>query len=370
MSSPDKVAEAADRLGSMTVAGSGAEEAKQCASCGKAGDALKRCTACKSVWYCGVNCQIDHRKAHKKECKRIEKELEASCSTDVVASVTDTAAANKQEATSRLFDKPPPRPSCDICMLVLPISATMMTYMGCCGKIICGGCSHAQEEATDKINEGKAEGDLLLDYTCPFCRTPLPGPHEEHLTVRRLKKRVQLGDVFAMRSIAHEYIHGNLGLPADQEKAMELLRRAADLGSADALEDLGAWYYNGDMGLERDSAKARLYLELAAKRGHIIARHNLGCMEHNMQKAFMHNPIEWRRRQQLSVAHWRISAAAGSKSSMEWLKKYVESYIISKAQYEEIEQAHNEAREEMESEARNRFFEYKKENGTHDDYWH
>lgn len=47
-----------------------------CASCGQDSDGLKKCTACKSVWYCNVECQKAHRKAHRKECKRIAEELE------------------------------------------------------------------------------------------------------------------------------------------------------------------------------------------------------------------------------------------------------------------------------------------------------
>ena len=360
MSSPDKVAEAADRLGSMAMTKSDAEQTKQCASCGKAGDALKRCTACKSVWYCGVSCQIDHRKAHKKECKRIKKELEASCGTDAVGA----SAANKQEAPLGLFDEPPPRPICDICMLMLPIKAKMMMYASCCGKRICGGCSHAQQEATNKINEGKAEEELLIEHCCPFCRAPLPGPNEDHIFLERWKERIELKDPVAMRKLAHSYIDGDLGLPVDHVKAVELTHRAADFGSAEAPEDLGCWYYNGGMGLEQDSAKARLYFELAAKRGNITARHNLGSFEHNIREDSMHNPSERRRREELAVAHWRMSAAAGSKMSMEWLMKYVKLDIISLAEYEEIERAHNEICEEMQSEERDRFIEYTKREGT------
>ena len=52
----------------------GGEDAEEsCASCGKTGADLKRCTACKRVWYCDVTCQRKHRKAHRDECKRIEK---------------------------------------------------------------------------------------------------------------------------------------------------------------------------------------------------------------------------------------------------------------------------------------------------------
>ena len=188
--------------------------------------------------------------------------------------------------------------------------------------------------------------------------------------MRRLEKRVQLGDVFAMRNLAHDYIHGNLGLPAGQEKAMELVRRAADLGSADALEDLGAWHCNGDMGLERDEKKAKLYFERAAMRGNLAARHNLGCFEHNTLEDSMHNPTERMRREKLAVAHWQISAAAGSKMSMELLSKCFEIDVISKAEYEEVERAHQEACEEMRSEARDRFIEYSKEEGTYNDNWY
>lgn len=40
-----------------------------CASCGKS-DSLKKCTGCRSVWYCSKECQLAHRGAHKKECAK------------------------------------------------------------------------------------------------------------------------------------------------------------------------------------------------------------------------------------------------------------------------------------------------------------
>mmetsp|Transcript_8934 Transcript_8934/g.15178 ORF Transcript_8934/g.15178 Transcript_8934/m.15178 type:complete len:93 (-) Transcript_8934:217-495(-) len=49
-----------------------------CAACGIAGAddiKLKKCTACKSVRYCGVKCQKEHRPKHKKECKNRAAEL-------------------------------------------------------------------------------------------------------------------------------------------------------------------------------------------------------------------------------------------------------------------------------------------------------
>ena len=44
--------------------------------------------------------------------------------------------------------------------------------------------------------------------------------------------------------------------------------------------------------------------------------------------------------------------------------------MISEAEYEEIEQAHNEAYEEMQSEARDRYIEYLKDMGTYNGDWY
>jgi hypothetical protein len=49
-----------------------------CASCGKASDALKTCTGCRSVKYCNVQCQKIHRKFHKEICKQTEQELKTT----------------------------------------------------------------------------------------------------------------------------------------------------------------------------------------------------------------------------------------------------------------------------------------------------
>eukprot|EP00985_Skeletonema_marinoi_P003294 scaffold1373_cov134-Skeletonema_marinoi.AAC.4 len=49
-----------------------------CASCGTAENEnirLKKCNACKSVRYCGVQCQKDHRPQHKRACKKRVAEL-------------------------------------------------------------------------------------------------------------------------------------------------------------------------------------------------------------------------------------------------------------------------------------------------------
>ena len=110
----------------------------KCAACGKGGVGLKKCTACKLVKYCGVDCQRAHRPQHKRECKRRAAEL-------------------YDEA---LFKQPPSREECPICFLELPVKENMQTYKSCCGKIICDGC----EIASSVEQNG--------DAPCPFCRKP------------------------------------------------------------------------------------------------------------------------------------------------------------------------------------------------------
>ena len=86
----DGTAAAAEQLGSMSL-GTAAERKdndaaepnaenrtttpteKLCSACGKTSDAVKKCTACKCVWYCDTMCQKKRRKEHIKECKRIKK---------------------------------------------------------------------------------------------------------------------------------------------------------------------------------------------------------------------------------------------------------------------------------------------------------
>ena len=61
---------------SSGAAASAAAAPKQqvCANCNKASDDLKMCTGCRHVYYCGRDCQLAHRKVHKKQCKEMEQE--------------------------------------------------------------------------------------------------------------------------------------------------------------------------------------------------------------------------------------------------------------------------------------------------------
>ncbi len=51
--------------------------ASSCGTAEKVGDIkkLKTCTACKTVQYCSIKCQREHRPHHKRECKKRAAEL-------------------------------------------------------------------------------------------------------------------------------------------------------------------------------------------------------------------------------------------------------------------------------------------------------
>ena len=139
-----------------------------CAACGtpECDDIkLKTCTACKSVRYCSVKCQKNHRPKHKKACKKRAAELR------------DELLFKQPESTHR--------GDCPICMIPLPLDPEKSTMMTCCSKVVCGGCDHA-----NLIREMQAK---LVDK-CPFCRKPAPTKEEaeENMMKRIEAKMIQL----------------------------------------------------------------------------------------------------------------------------------------------------------------------------------
>jgi ankyrin repeat protein len=51
-------------------------EAKtHCSNSGCNGAGIKKCTACKQVWYCGEQCQLLHWPTHKSKCKEVAKNM-------------------------------------------------------------------------------------------------------------------------------------------------------------------------------------------------------------------------------------------------------------------------------------------------------
>ena len=281
-----------------------------CANCGKveesSGD-LKACTACKMVKYCNRDCQIAHRSQHKKACKKRAAELH------------DAA----------LFNEPPLREECPICMLPPPLyydNFTGMTFRSCCGKHICNGCEYAMDESGAKGH-------------CPFCKT-LPADSDEE-EVKRVMKLMEKGNNGAHNYLAGFYESGIYGIPQDWAKANELWLKAGELGYADAYCNLGYSYVRGS-GVEIDTKKAKHYYELAAMNGSVRARHNLGCTEYNAgnhERAFK---------------HLILAASVGFNDSLNEVKYGFTNGIVTKDEYANTLREYQKSQDEMKSDARDK----------------
>jgi len=139
----------------MSTNSEGEADMMCCASCGTAevdDIKLKTCTACKSVRYCSVKCQREHRPQHKRPCKKRAAELHDEI-------------LFKQPKSSHEGD-------CPICCLPLSLDKTKSTLMSCCSKIICNGCEYSNDV---RIYQEK------LESTCPFCRQLDPKSEDEEV---------------------------------------------------------------------------------------------------------------------------------------------------------------------------------------------
>jgi len=273
-----------------------------CAACGKGGVSLKSCGACKLVKYCSRECQANHRKLHKKECKKR------------AADIYDEVLFND-----------PPLDECPICFLILP-RADQRTTASCCGKTICNGCVYAM-----RMSEGK---DI-----CAFCRTPPARSDEEE--IKRTKNLMDKGNAEAYFLLAGYYATGSRGLPQNHQKANELCLKAGKLGSASAYYNLGN-SYNVGVGLEVDKKKAKHYFELAAINGYVHGRHNVGAFEGlagNHQRA---------------IKHYIIASKAGHENSLDMVKLGFMDGLITKDEYATTLRAYQRIQDEMKSDERDR----------------
>jgi hypothetical protein len=268
-----------------------------CASCGIAegdGIKLKKCTACKSVRYCSVECQKDHRPKHKKSCKKRAAELRDEI-------------LFRQPESSHVGD-------CPICLLPLPIDPRKSTMQSCCSKLICDGCVY-----TNQMREAKEN----LQHTCPFCRYPLQETQAGHEIL--LMKRVKANDPEALCFMStRRYEEGYY------ESAIAYWTKAAELGHAEAHFQLSTMYRNGN-GVEKDEKKELHHMTEAAISGHPGARHNLASHEGR------------RGRYERAAKHLIIAANLGDDDSVGKLRILYESGIVSKEDFATALRAHQAA---------------------------
>ena len=353
----DKSAAAAEQIGSMSL-GESAERkvesgtngdaekngtpTKYCSWCGKESDTHKKCRNCKCVWYCDKDCQNRHWKEHKKECKRIKKELDKRGGKLDLGTELDVGPLGKV----------PPREECPICMRVLPIHRSLKAHSTCCGKIVCGGCDFQHQSKNREENVKRAQKKQpRVQPTCAFCREPVPDTNEEVLA--RQLKRVELKDPHALCNLAVNYRDGGPGVPVDQAKCIDLLRQSAGLGCQDAQYQLGSYHNSGEMGLEQNKEEVMKYWKKAAEGGHVHARHNVGIL--NLREGD----------HVAAMRHLRLSASGGYQQSMCRLINRFDDGLLHHADLAETIQAYYLARDEMKSEGRKQYIEHLKKTGKY-----
>jgi len=274
-----------------------------CAACGTAEvDEIKlmRCTACKSVRYCGVKCQKDHRRQHKKECRKRAAELRDEL-------------LFKQQESSHLGD-------CPICFIPLSLDLDKSIMMSCCSKVICKGCQYA--------NNLRIE-DERIQHSCPFCRKPTVETDEECDKLNM--KRIEVNDPAAMSQKGSEqYIKG------DHNKAFEYFTKASGLGDVEAHYKLSILYQEGH-GVEKDKGKYLHHMEQAAIGGHPLARFSLACSEGGNG------------RHDRGVKHLTIAANLGHDKSLDSLKKLFSNGLLSKEDFAAALRGHQAAIDAMKS---------------------
>ena len=287
----------------------------KCANCGKeGGDSMNTCNKCDLAVYCNAACKKKHKSKHKKKCERRAAEL----------------------CDERLFNEPPPREDCPICMLPPPLygsNYTGMNFYSCCGKNICNGCTYTMRETGEK--------NMML---CPFCKAPPPKSNEEN--VERVKKLMEKGNASSFYQLGGYYAQGIMGLPQDEAKANELYLKAGQIGCAEGYCNLGVHYYSG-RGVEIDKKKAMYYNELAAMNGSVMARHNLGADEY--EAGNYHRAMK----------HYVISARAGYKPSLGLVKNGYMLGDVTKEEYANALRAYQKIQDETKSDIRDKALAYR-----------
>jgi len=230
-----------------------------CAACGitevEADDiTLKECATCDLVRYCSDACQKNHWPQHEKACKKRSTELRDEL-------------LFKQPESTHIGD-------CPICMLPMPLDESKSLLYSCCSKVICDGCSHA-----NNIREVAESGWSK----CPFCRDPTPSTDEQ--CEKQMMKRVEANDPVAM--CGEGFLQYQKG---DYSSAFEYSKKAAELGYVGAHFMLAGLYLDGQ-GVEKDEKKSIHHTEVAAIGGHPDARCNLASYEErtgNLKRAARH----------------------------------------------------------------------------------
>ena len=233
---------------------------------------LKSCK-CKSTQYCNSTCQTKHWKSHKKEHRRLCKEMEL---TNTEGGMNDEVVVEEvvEEETKEVASSPLPQQQeeeedvCPVCIEPLQKDPKKCIRNVCCGKGIHKWC-----------NEGIKVSSLSHEQKnmCPLCRATYPRSNEEKID--QLHRWVDKGKAWAQYLLGQRYEYGVL-VDQSYQQAKELYEFAASQGYASAQYNLGITYHQGQ-GVDQSYERAKEYYEAAARQGHDTAQYTLGTLYHN-----------------------------------------------------------------------------------------
>jgi len=238
------------------------------------------------------------------------------------------AAAQEETADIDLFAPIAEREECPICMIPLPLKQGEVTFMSCCGKEICSGCTFKD------VKNDRKNGIPQHEQKCAFCRQP-EGKNNE---IKRIKKLMKKNNPKGFLTMGIHYKEGD-GVIESDTKALEMYIRAAELGKADAYVMIGLCYQLGSA-VERDMSKAVAFYEVAAKKGAVVAHISLA---HFYTKTGDNNK---------RIKHLRVAASAGEKYSMDDLMSLYKDKELSKEDLTQILREFQTSSNEMKSKDR------------------
>lgn len=252
-----------------------------------------------------------------------------SVSNNIDKIVEDVGKLVVSDVDDKLFQHPPPKEDCPICMLPMPFDYGMygvsMAFQACCGKLVCTGCILAAE---DEMKKG------TMKELCLFCRVPVPTSYEE--LEKRNKKRMSLNDAEAFYTLGAEYERGSMIVQQNTKKAVELWKQGAELGSLTAIYQLGVCYFYGK-GVEKDENKAIYHWKVAAIGGHERARYYLGALERDSGNM------------NVAMKHFMIAAKSGYDDALKMIRKGYEDGLVTKDEYAIALRANKDSQDEMKS---------------------
>jgi len=238
------------------------------------------------------------------------------------------ATAKEETKDMDLFAPVAEREECPVCMIPIPLDAKEITFMPCCGKVICSGCIH--RGVFSSLANGKPDHEI---EKCSFCRQLTPKNQ-----VKALKILMKRNDSQAYMQMAFRYKQGE-GVIQSNTKSLEMLIRAAELGDIEAFGKLGSYYERG-IAVEQDESKAIEFYEVSANKGSVHAHVMLA--EIHGKKG---NVDE-------SIGHLTVAASAGNQESMDDLMDLYKVKVISKEDLAKTLRAHQTSLNEMKSKER------------------